>query len=443
MSNNILTVSGLSRQIKQLLEGNLGRVWLSGEISNLATPASGHIYFTLKDDRSQIRCAMFRSRAGRVTFRPANGQQILVRANLTLYEPRGDIQLVVESMQAAGDGLLQQQFDALKMQLAGQGLFATAAKQAIPSELRTLGVITSASGAAVQDVLSVLNRRDPMLKVIIYPTLVQGKEASASICRSIALANQRQEVDCLLLTRGGGSLEDLWCFNEEAVAQAIFHSQLPLISAVGHEVDTTIADYVADVRAPTPSAAAELLSQDRSHLLLQTQQLQQRLQRATSQQLTQQRHRLSLLANRLQAAHPKAQLQTHSQRLDDLSLRLQRAIHGQLQQQRFAQQRLSQRLHSQQPQQRIELHQQQLANLQRRLQQAQAQQMAAKRSQLGQLVAQLEGVSPLAVLARGYAIATDNSGNALTSASQIGIGDNLNIRLHDGSLAATVTKQHS
>ncbi|QIZ76981.1 exodeoxyribonuclease VII large subunit [Ferrimonas lipolytica] len=439
VSNNILTVSGLSRQIKQLLEGNLGRVWLSGEISNLATPASGHIYFTLKDDRSQIRCAMFRSRAGRVTFAPANGQQVLVRANLTMYEPRGDIQLVVESMQPAGDGLLQQQFDALKMRLAAEGLFATAAKQPLPKALRRLGVITSASGAAIQDVLSVLQRRDPMLQVVIYPTLVQGRDATASICQALYTANQRNEVDCLLLTRGGGSMEDLWCFNEEAVARAVFASTLPVISAVGHEVDTTICDFVADVRAPTPSAAAELLSQDRSHLLRQTEQLQQRLLRATRGQLTHQQHRLALLASRLDAAHPKNQLQTHYQRLDELSARLHRGIEKQLQLGRFKQQQLSQRLMSQHPQRRITSGQQQLTQLQRRLVQGQQQLLQRNKLQLAKLVATLEGVSPLAVLSRGYAIPTNAKGSNIVDSAQVEVGETIKLRLHRGNLAAKVT----
>ncbi|WP_028116839.1 exodeoxyribonuclease VII large subunit [Ferrimonas senticii] len=438
MSQSILTVSGLSRQIKSLLEGGIGRVWLSGEISNLATPASGHIYFTLKDDRSQIRCAMFRGRATRLTFRPAHGQQVLVRADVTLYEPRGDMQLMVDSMQPAGDGLLQQQYEALKMQLAAEGLFATSAKQPLPTQITTLGVITSASGAAIADVLSVLKRRDPMLKVIIYPTLVQGREATAAICNAIELANQRNEVDCLLLTRGGGSLEDLWCFNEQAVARAIYHSRLPLVSAVGHEVDTTIADYVADVRAPTPSAAAELLSRDRSHLGQRLQALQQQLQRATAAQLRQQQHQLALLNSRLQAAHPKAQLQQHSQRLDELSLRLQRAIQSQLQRQRHQHQQLQQRLQGQHPQQRLGIAKQRLEGLNQRLFAAQQRLFSHKRYQLGQLVAKIDSVSPLAVLSRGYAIANCH-GQALTDASQASVGDSIDIRLHRGQISATVS----
>ncbi|MGL4978376.1 MAG: exodeoxyribonuclease VII large subunit, partial [Plesiomonas sp.] len=259
----IFTVTRLNQTVRQLLETQLGQVWISGEISNLSIPVSGHWYFTLKDTQSQVRCAMFRNSNRKVTFRPQNGQQILVRANITLYEPRGDFQIVIEGMQAAGDGLLQQQFEQLKMQLAAEGLFSQHSKQALPGYPKQIGIITSSSGAVLHDILQILRRRDPLLSVVIYPVAVQGQDAVAQITQAIARANQRAECDLLILARGGGSLEDLQAFNTEAVARAIFDSALPLVSAVGHETDVTIADFVADIRAPTPSAAAELISVDR------------------------------------------------------------------------------------------------------------------------------------------------------------------------------------
>src|SRR5476651_2522845 len=276
----IFTVSRLNQTVRQLLENEMGQVWLSGEISNFSQPSSGHWYFTLKDDRAQVKCAMFRNTNRRTTFRPQNGQQVLVRATITLYEPRGDYQLIAESMQEAGDGLLQQKFDLLKQQLAAEGLFDAQFKQALPSPAKSVGVITSASGAALHDVLNVLKRRDPSLPVIIYPTSVQGVDAPMQIVRAIELANAREEVDVLIVGRGGGSLEDLWSFNDERVARAIFASRIPIVSAVGHETDVTIADFVADLRAPTPSAAAELVVSAKDEFVGRIDRLHDRLRAA-------------------------------------------------------------------------------------------------------------------------------------------------------------------
>ncbi|GAA4896906.1 exodeoxyribonuclease VII large subunit [Ferrimonas pelagia] len=431
-------MSALNRQVKAQLEQHLGRIWLSGEISNLATPASGHLYFTLKDERSQIRCAMFRGRASRVTFRPEHGMQVLVRANVTLYEPRGDIQIIVESMQLAGDGMLQQRFEALKMQLAAEGLFSTEAKQPLPDSIRKLGVITSPSGAAVRDVLSVLGRRDPTLEVIIYPSLVQGADAVANLIQMIETADERDEVDCLLLTRGGGSLEDLWCFNDERLARTIYEARLPIVSAVGHEVDTTISDYVADLRAPTPSAAAEVLSRDSSHHQQQLMQQRQRLQRACEAQLQHQRGRLALLNARLNASHPRAQLATHSQQLDELSLRLDNALHRTLSAAEQRQRQLTHRLERQDPALRLPQYRQSLTDLQRRLQRAKDTQLTQAQMRLQGVTAALEAVSPLAVLSRGYSILQTEDGTAVKSAQQVQPGQRLQARLHQGTLDVTV-----
>ncbi|HCR7109782.1 TPA: exodeoxyribonuclease VII large subunit, partial [Shigella flexneri] len=263
----IFTVSRLNQTVRLLLEHEMGQVWISGEISNFTQPASGHWYFTLKDDTAQVRCAMFRNSNRRVTFRPQHGQQVLVRANITLYEPRGDYQIIVESMQPAGEGLLQQKYEQLKAKLQAECLFDQQYKKPLPSPAHCVGVITSKTGAALHDILHVLKRRDPSLPVIIYPTSVQGDDAPGQIVRAIELANQRNECDVLIVGRGGGSLEDLWSFNDERVARAIFASRIPVVSAVGHETDVTIADFVADLRAPTPSAAAEVVSRNQQELL--------------------------------------------------------------------------------------------------------------------------------------------------------------------------------
>jgi exodeoxyribonuclease VII large subunit len=247
----IFTVTRLNQTVRSLLEREMGQVWITGEISNFTQPASGHWYFTLKDDTAQVRGAMFRNSNRRVTFRPQHGQQVLVRASVTLYDPRGDYQIIVESMQPAGEGLLQQKYEQLKAALSAEGLFDQQFKQPLPTPAHCIGVITSKTGAALHDILHVLRRRDPSLPVVIYPTAVQGDDAPGQIVRAIELANARQECDVLIVGRGGGSLEDLWSFNDERVARAIFASRIPVVSAVGHETDVTIADFVADLRAPT------------------------------------------------------------------------------------------------------------------------------------------------------------------------------------------------
>ena len=262
MSENIYSVSQLNSAARQMLEGNFSQIWLTGEISNFTQPVSGHWYLTLKDENAQVRGAMFRMKNLRVGFRPQNGMQVLVRANVSLYEPRGDYQLIIESMHPAGEGLLQQQFETLKMKLAAEGLFAQNLKKSLPDFAKAVGIVTSSTGAALQDILHILARRDPSLKVVIYPTAVQGKEATAEIVQMIDLANARQEVDVLIVGRGGGSIEDLWAFNEEAVVRKIALSPVPIISAVGHETDTTLSDYAADWRAGTPSIAAEMVAKD-------------------------------------------------------------------------------------------------------------------------------------------------------------------------------------
>ncbi|MGP6488654.1 exodeoxyribonuclease VII large subunit [Duffyella gerundensis] len=440
---NIFTVSRLNTTVRKLLEMEMGQIWLSAEISNFSQPSSGHWYFTLKDDGAQVRCAMFRNSNRRVTFRPQNGQQVLVRATITLYEPRGDYQLIAESMQPAGDGLLQQQFEQLKMRLAAEGLFEQMHKQPLPDPAQQVGVITSSTGAALHDVLRVLHRRDPSLPVIIYPTPVQGQDAPAAIVRAIEIANQRAECDVLIVGRGGGSLEDLWSFNDERVARAIFASRIPIVSAVGHETDVTIADFVADLRAPTPSAAAELVSRNQIELLRQLQSQQQRMEMAMDYYLAQQQRAWSRLHHRLQQQHPQLRLARQQTTLFRLQRRLDDAIQLQLRQATRTQDRLTQRLAQQQPEARLHHAQQQLQQWHYRLQQAVFQQLNRDKQRFGVRAAQLEAVSPLATLARGFSVTTAADGNVVKKTSQLQRGETLKTRLDDGWIESQITDIHA
>ncbi|WP_058959133.1 exodeoxyribonuclease VII large subunit [Type-E symbiont of Plautia stali] len=436
---NIFTVSRLNTTVRQLLENEMGLVWLSAEISNFSQPSSGHWYFTLKDDVAQVRCAMFRNSNRRVTFRPQHGQQVLVRASITLYEPRGDYQLIIESMHPAGEGLLQQQFEQLKARLAAEGLFDQQIKQPLPDPARQVGVITSATGAALHDVLRVLHRRDPSLPVIIYPTPVQGVDAPAAIVRAIELANQRDECDVLIVGRGGGSLEDLWSFNDERVARAIFASRLPIVSAVGHETDVTIADFVADLRAPTPSAAAEIVSRNQIELLRRLQSQQQRMEMAMDFYIAEQQRRFTRIQHRLQQQHPQLRLARQQTTLFQLQRRLGEAMDQRLRVANRQQDRVLQRLNNQQPQGRILRAQQQMQQWQYRLQQGMEKQLNHNRQRFGNLAAQLEGVSPLATLARGFSVTTDTQGQLVKKTQQLHKGDLLRTRLDDGWVESQVT----
>ncbi|WBF46590.1 exodeoxyribonuclease VII large subunit [Serratia rubidaea] len=435
---SIFTVSRLNQTVKQLLEMEMGQIWLSAEISNFSQPASGHWYFTLKDDRAQVRCAMFRNSNRRVNFRPQNGQQVLVRASITLYEPRGDYQLIAENMQPAGDGLLQQQFEQLKQQLAAEGLFDQQFKQPLPSPAKRLGVITSASGAALHDILQVLQRRDPSLPIVIYPTSVQGADAPLQIVLAIEAANRRDECDVLIVGRGGGSLEDLWSFNDERVARAIFASHIPVVSAVGHETDVTIADFVADLRAPTPSAAAELVSRNQLELLRQLQSQQQRLEMAMDYYLAQRQQQFSRLHHRLQQQHPHLRLARQQTLLFKLQRRLEEGMQHQLRHSERRSERLQQRLNQVQPLGRIHRGQQRIQQQEYRLQQALERQLNGYRQRFGVACSQLEAVSPLATLARGYSVTQTPRGEVLKTTKQAQVGEILKTRLQDGWLESEV-----
>ncbi|OBW97418.1 exodeoxyribonuclease VII large subunit [Gallibacterium anatis] len=436
----IYSISQLNRLAKEILEQELGSLWLSGEISNFTQPVSGHWYFTLKDKNAQVRAAMFRMRNLRVNFKPQNGMQVVVRANISLYEPRGDYQIIVESMQPAGEGLLQQQFEQLKMKLAAEGLFAQQYKKEIPAHCRKIGVITSASGAALHDILQILRRRNPALEVIIYPTLVQGKEAAQDIVASIEIANKRQECDVLIVGRGGGSLEDLWCFNEEIVARAIFASQIPIISAVGHETDVTIADFVADLRASTPSAAAELLSRDQKELWQKIDYLQQRLEIAFTYKLNRYLQRLERLQLRLKNQHPQARLQLQRQQYFYLQQRLKQAIADYLQRRQQLQASLSQRLSQLPLTLQIETQQKTLNHWQTRLQTAINTFLQHQQHKLANLGGRLDNISPLKVLQRGYTVTSSLDTKLVSSIQQVTIGQEIATRTVDGKLISQITR---
>lgn len=440
------TVAQLNREVRRLLEGHFDFIWVEGEIGNFAAPSSGHWYFTLKDSAAQVRCAMFRNRNQRVRLKPASGLAVRLRCRVSLYEGRGEFQLIVEHMEHAGAGALQAAFEALKARLQAEGLFDLARKRALPADLQTLGVITSPTGAAIHDVLTVLRRRCPSLRVYLLPVPVQGEAAAPAIVEALARANRwaaagELALDALLLTRGGGSLEDLWAFNEESVARAIATSTLPVVSAVGHEVDISIADLVADQRAPTPSAAAELLSPDTQAWLSRLNQLERQLTGLMRRRLADAGRELNHLQQRLR--HPGALLREQAQRLDELEQRMIRAQRQTLRQNQSRLALLQQRLQGRNPAQRVGQHQRDVVALQQRLQRAMQARLERARTRLAHVGQLLDSVSPLATLQRGYAILTTESGEVVRSAEQVTPGDTLRARLAEGRLRLTVAQDRS
>lgn len=436
-SRNVLTVSALNRMAKNVLESEIGLIWLSAEISNFVAASSGHWYFTLKDPRAQIKAAMFKGANQRVMKRPKEGDKILVRANISLYEPRGDYQLIVEFMEPEGEGQLKQQFEQLKMTLAAQGLFAQEHKQSLPAAVLKVGVITSPTGAALHDILTVLKRRNPAIEVIIYPTQVQGDAAVAQICKAIHIANQRNEVQVLIVGRGGGSLEDLWCFNHEEVARAIFASVLPIVSAVGHEVDVSIADFVADLRAPTPSAAAELVSRDQSALLLAITTLQQQLTKRFRTRLNELDYQQQLMLQKLQRNHPQKQLEQQFQAVDQLSQRLEKALQARVGKDNIKQENLALRLANNNPQKLFLQGVKSADELEQRLLQHWRKLLDNKYKQLANAGHLLDTVSPLATLARGYSINFKQQ-EIIRSVKQLNQGDVLTTRFIDGEVTSEI-----
>lgn len=436
MSRDVYTVSRLNREVRASIEGNFGAQWVAGEISNLARPASGHLYFSLKDPSAQARCAMFRLRSGQLRFRPSDGMQVLAYARISFYEPRGEFQLVVEHLEPAGEGLLRLRFEALKQKLAAEGLFDTARKRPLPTWPAAIGVVTSATGAAVRDILQVLARRNPSIPVFVYPCAVQGAAAVGEIVAAIAAANRRAECQVLIVARGGGSLEDLWSFNEEAVVRAISASVLPTICGVGHEIDFSLADFAADVRAPTPSAAAEICAPERAVVLAQFGALQRRINTTLTHTLTLSRQRLSGAQRRL--VHPGRRIEQHHQRLDELLHRLLPALQRTWQLKRIRLAAANAGLTSASPRRRLALAHAQEQSMRQRmnntlpalLQRLQARLTAAQRT--------LQAVSPAATLARGYAIVTRGNGQIARDAAQVRAGEAVRAVLARGTLVLRV-----
>jgi exodeoxyribonuclease VII large subunit len=439
-SSTILSVKDLNQMVKELLCDAIGQIWLMGEISNFSRPSSGHWYFSLKDDSAQVRCAMFRNSNFRAGFTPQNGQQVLVRATVTLYEARGEYQLVIDKIQPAGAGLLQQKFEQLKQKLSDEGLFDPMYKQPLPENIRTVGIITSSTGAALHDICQILKRRDPSLHLIIYPTQVQGNEAAGQIAKMIQIANIRQECDVLIIGRGGGSLEDLWSFNEEIVARALFSSKIPTVSAVGHEIDFTIADFVADVRAATPSAAAELVSHDNLDQIKRIQAKEQHLSMAMDYYLMQRRARLNKWRHQLQTQHPQTKLEKQLNQLlayrHSLSENIQQYLLRLSNRYNF----LDKRLLRVSPQNNITYLQQVVEQKQQRLINLIKQKLTKSQHQFVLQTSQLNNVSPLATLERGYSVTTDQNNAVVRRSEQVTVGDIIVTRLKKGKLVSQITK---
>lgn len=439
LDREVLTVSQLNQRARHLLEDVFPQVWVEGEISNLAKPASGHLYFTLKDSQAQVRCALFRQNAAKVRQALRDGLAVKVRGKVSLFEGRGDYQMIADAVEPAGDGALRLAFEALKDKLAAEGLFDAESKRPLPAHPQRIGIVSSPTGAVIRDIISVFRRRAPQVELTLVPTAVQGREATAQIVRAIERADA-QGFDALILARGGGSLEDLWCFNEEAVAHAVAACQTPIVSAVGHETDVSIADFVADVRAPTPSAAAELLAPDSSSLRQRLESLQRRLVLRMQQQIAHHHLRVDGLTRRLR--HPGERLRQQAQRLDDLEMRLQRALDRQLstRRERFA--RLETRLAAQHPGRALSLLRQRLDSLAARLPRAMQEGLKERRLQLQSQVQTLNVVSPLATLGRGYSILLDERGQAIRNAAQTRPGQRLKARLGEGELDVRVEDNH-
>lgn len=437
--SDVLSVGQLNRLAKQLLEDCFSHVTVSGEISNLARPGSGHWYFTLKDERAQIRCAMFKGRNFAVRFQPQAGQQVQVTGKVSLYEGRGDYQLIVDTMQPAGAGALAQAFEQLKQELKAAGRFDR--KRPLPQRIRHLAVITSPTGAAIRDVLSVIERRWPAMRVTLIPSQVQGDQAARQLVTALQLTNRlsgENRPDVILLTRGGGSLEDLWPFNERIVADAVFSSELPVVSAVGHEVDFSISDFVADLRAPTPSAAAELLCPDQQEVVNAIRSLNNALHNQMQRSLRQQRERQEALHKRLR--NPAQLLAERSQRVDERELYLQRLMSQRLQASQQQLKGLELRLMTQSPARQLQQQQARLVDSRKRLLGATRAQFRQQQQRLIHVTDVIRKLSPDGTLQRGYAIVLNEEGKAVRDAAQLKPGDRITSRLASGRALSVVEK---
>ena len=435
----IYSVQQLNREVKQLLQQNFPLLWVEGELSNVAQPASGHIYFSLKDQQAQVRCAMFRNANRALAFQPENGMQVLVRARVGVYEPRGEYQLTIEHMEEAGVGILQHKYEALKQKLNQEGLFDTEHKQPLPSFPKTVSIVTSATGAAIRDILSALYRRYPLLTIRIYSVPVQGDGSAAAIVDAIQAINKRKDSDVLIVSRGGGSIEDLWSFNEEKVARAIYASRIPVVSGVGHEVDFTISDFVADVRAATPTAAAELITPHQNELLDTFQQYESTLLYLMRDILSNLYQAIDWTTQRLEFLHPKQAIQRKREYLAELQRRAFSAVKLSFSDQVNLFNKLSNRFEKQSPHAHIKLANIKLADLNKQLQRSMQVNLENKQQTLQSLVRTLDAVSPLGTLNRGYAIVSNlASGQILHDRKQIKKGEKISVQLSKGQFSAKV-----
>lgn len=437
-SRDIYTVSRLNREVRTILETGFPLLWIEAELSNFARPASGHWYFSLKDEAAQVKCAMFKNRNHLVKVLPANGKQVLVRAKIGLYEPRGDYQLIIEHMEEAGDGALRRQFELLKNKLSNEGLFDASHKKEIPETVTRVGIVTSSSGAAIHDILTTLQRRFPMEKTVVYPVSVQGKGAANKIAAAINKANARQEIDVLIIARGGGSLEDLWEFNEEVVARAIYESDIPVVTGIGHEVDFTIADFVADQRAATPTAAAELISPDRYQQLQKLSAIESRLTYLIQHNLQQKQQKIDWLNKRIR--HPKDQLQIIKNKLYELNQRNISSIKRRLVAARSQTNLLEAQIQQYDPSHQVRELQQKVENMSSRFQRATKQVISTRTKKLHHLIYTLDALSPLHTLKRGYAIIKDKNNNIIRNVNEIHTNQVIKTELAKGYIFSTITE---
>ncbi len=440
LPRDIYSVSRLNHEVRDLLERKFVQFWIEGEISNWALPSSGHAYFSLKDANAQIRCAMFRAQRTRLKFTPKDGLHVLLSARVSLYEPRGDFQLIVEHMDIAGEGALRLAFEQLKQKLAHEGLFDSVHKKPLPRFPRCIGILTSPTGAALQDILSVLKRRCALIPIVLYPITVQGAKAGDSIVSALNLANTRQDCDVLILARGGGSLEDLWAFNEEKVVRALFASKLAVVAGIGHEVDVTLADFVADWRAPTPSAAAETLSPDSYELAEQVHALALRAQQAWRKLHEAQAQKLDWIHSRLQQQRPDRKLALHRTQTQQLNDRLKRVMRALVEKQSLSYQQIKHRLIQATPLHTLVKAQQTLLALERRLSLGITHGQHLKRQTLESLMRTLDSVSPLATLTRGYAVLESATvpTEIIRSHTQVAPAQRVRAHLADGTLVCEV-----
>ncbi len=433
----MFTVARLLQEVQQQLESGFGTVWLQGELSNVSRPGSGHLYFSIKDSRAQIRCAMFKGRNSRLDFEPAHGDAVLVRGTLGLYAARGDFQLIVDHMEPVGAGQLQAAFERTKRELDELGWFSTETKRRLPSMPASIGVVTSPTGAALRDVLHVLQRRYPQAEVVLYPTQTQGIQAASGIVKAIEQASRRQEVDVLLVVRGGGSLEDLWGFNERSVAAALRGCAIPTVSGVGHEVDITITDLVADLRAPTPSAAAELATPDSQALRVASERQQRNLVHAMQRRLDDAQRTLKSMDIRLAARQPRKTLAARARHVDELDQRLNRATLQLNRQRALKLGELTSRLHARHPRRSVSEMTRRHESLHQRLVASMGKQLTAAHSRLQPAERALHAVGPRAVLARGYALLNNDKG-LVTRVSDITKDSSITATLVDGDIVTRV-----